>query len=598
MRWQDTTVNLRSAARARCLLGAGVALWLVAVSARPAPTIEQRRSDAEELVFLLQYIGGDYGTAVREGRIVDAREYAEMLQFVAAAKGRYADLRPEEPASAPIPAALSDLARRVRSLASAGEVRNLAMRLAARLADEMDVATSPARAPDPERGRSLYASDCAVCHGARGGGDGAVASQLDPPPTSFRDPRMNQVSPHQVFGAMLNGIPGTAMPSWRGARPPGDLWDIASFVMTLREGSVPRVPAPVAGSGSDPGLGPAREIEAAFERIAETVFPSVVGVSSYVPAPRAKAPRAGSPGWRAASRTVDRYPGYRRERAGSGFVISDDGFVLSCAYLIRVGPKGRPADVVDVELGDNVHYRARIVGLEPSIDLALLKIDASGPLHPATIGDSEAVRPGQWAIVLGDPPGVERNFAVGTIAALPERQCYQENLTSTLLQVTLIPDPGSFGGPVVNIRGEVVGLVTPRGAAHIGPGDRLYALPADLATTISDVLRERESRHSPWLGISVLELSAARRGPLSGPALTGVYVEDVFAPSPGARAGVRAGDVLVSLEGHRLFGVPDFQRWLYLLGIGRTITLEIAREGRVLKVKATIEERPAAVPPL
>jgi S1-C subfamily serine protease/mono/diheme cytochrome c family protein len=568
-----------------------------------------------------------------------------------------------------VPAALQDLTRRVRSLAPGEEVRTAATAIAARLAMELDVATSPDRTPDLDRGRAIYASDCAVCHGTRGGGDGEAAEPLDPPPISFRDRRMNLVSPHQVFGAMLNGVPGTGMPAWRGARPAGELWDAAFFVMTLREDFAPappsaplplslraladtsasdlldcfdeggtialaqidylrsRPPAPAAADlrpepepararpsvfgtpgrareepadgdprATDATLGPAREIEQAFERVARTAFPSVVGVSAYVLDASAKPPRAGAPGWRAASQDADPYPGYRRARSGSGLLITDDGFLLSCAHLVGGTGKKGAADIVDVELVNNVHCRARIVGLEPAINLAVLKIDSPVPLHAARIGVSDAVRAGQWAIVLGDPPGVERNFTVGTIAARPERDCYQENRTSTLFQVSMVPNPGSFGGPVVDIRGDVIGLVTPRDALQADEGDRVYALPADLAMTISEVLREKESQRSPWLGISVLELNAERRKQLSKPPLTGVLIEDVFAPSPASGAGVRAGDVLVSLDGNRLFSVPDFQRWLYLLGIGRTVTLEVSRDGRVLKPRVTITERPATVP--
>jgi S1-C subfamily serine protease/mono/diheme cytochrome c family protein len=645
-------------------------LVLAVGAAHPASTTQESRRGGEELVFLLQYIGVDYGAAVRDGQIVDAREYREMLGFVAEAQGRFAALRPGEPASAPVPAALEDLMRRVRSLAPAGEVRDAATALAARLAAEMDVVTSPDRTPDLGRGRAVYASDCAICHGARGGGDGEAAAQLDPRPTSFRDRRMNLIPPHQVFGAVLNGVPETAMPGWRGARPSDELWDVAFFVMTLREDFSPAPPAAplplslralsdtslvdlldrtgggaaassaqidylrshppsptaadlhpdgdavarararradgaasgVSASGSggpspaDPALGSVREIERAFERVAQTNFTSVVGVSSYVPAASSKAPRPGAPGWGAASQNADPYPGYRRARSGSGLLITDDGFLLTCAHLLTVGPKRAAADVVDVELVNNVHCRARIVGLEPTINLAVLKIEAPVPIHAAKIGDSDAVKAGQWAIVLGDPPGVERNFAVGTIAARPERDCYQENRSSTLFQVSMVPNPGSFGGPVVDISGNVIGIVTPRDGLQAAAGDRVYALPADLAMMISDVLREKESRRSPWLGISVLELNEARRKQITKPPLTGVVIEDVFAPSPASRAGVRAGDVLVSLDGNRLFSVPDFQRWLYLLGIGRTVTLEISRDGQILKPKAAIELRPSSIP--
>jgi S1-C subfamily serine protease len=119
----------------------------------------------------------------------------------------------------------------------------------------------------------------------------------------------------------------------------------------------------------------------------------------------------------------------------------------------------------------------------------------------------------------------------------------------------------------------------------------------DLVLNIYRALVVAESRRSPWLGFSVLELAVARRtreagGP--GPALprTGVYIDDLFEPSPASRAGIRTGDTLVSIDGHRLFSVLDFQKWLYLAGIGRTVRLEVFRDGSVVQRDVAIEERP------
>ncbi|HEX5044353.1 MAG TPA: PDZ domain-containing protein, partial [Candidatus Polarisedimenticolaceae bacterium] len=135
------------------------------------------------------------------------------------------------------------------------------------------------------------------------------------------------------------------------------------------------------------------------------------------------------------------------------------------------------------------------------------------------------------------------------------------------------------------IRGEVVGLTVP------GPGS-VNALPMDLVLTLYRALQIKESSRSPWIGISVLDLSAAVRRRLPSTPLTGVYIDDVFEPSPASRAGIRAGDVLTKMDEHRIFAVSDFQHWLYLLGIDATVRLEIFREGKTLVTEVRIEQRP------
>ena len=154
---------------------------------------------------------------------------------------------------------------------------------------------------------------------------------------------------------------------------------------------------------------------------------------------------------------------------------------------------------------------------------------------------------------------------------------------------------GGFGGPLVTIRGEVVGLTIPGEAQAGSPGSQrrpVNALPINLVMTIYRALKVKESERSPWIGISVLELDAALRGRIKSPALTGIYIDDVFDPSPASRAGVRVGDILTKMDDQPILGVSDFQTWLYLLGIDRSVTLEIVRGGKVLRKQVTIEQRP------
>jgi S1-C subfamily serine protease len=418
---------------------------------------------------------------------------------------------------------------------------------------------------------------------------------------------MDILSPHQIYGAINFGIDGTAMPSYLDALPSQQLWDIAFHVLTLRsDADAGRVMPEETADDSSTAL--AVQLQDAFTRVADEILPSVVSVTSFV-RHEGRSPQDEDESWTIGSDEARLYPGFRRLRSGSGFFVTEDGYLLSCHHIVT-RPDGETAEVIDVELPNGRHVLSRLVGAEPTINLAVLKLEIVSELRPpkvrpATIGDSDAVRVGHWSIAVGDPWGPSRTYAVGTLAAQPQRQCYQEQLTGTLMQSALSIHPESYGGPLVNIHGKVVGInVPPPGQTGLDAGlaarSSEFALPINLAMNIYEALKVSETKQSPWLGFSVLELAAAhRQQDRSGeqPALprTGVYIDDVFDPSPASRAGIRVGDSLVSFDGNRLFSVLDFQKWLYLSGAGRTVKLEIFREQKTLEKNVKIEERPKSV---
>jgi serine protease Do len=356
----------------------------------------------------------------------------------------------------------------------------------------------------------------------------------------------------------------------------------------------------------------ALQLQDAFADVAEQSAPGVVGITGFVRdvGGQAPAPRSDG-GWRAGSLEERLYPGFRRARSGSGFIVSGEGHILT-AHRLLVDDAGRLVDAVDVELHEGPRRIARIVGTEPTIDLAVLQLEdfrrtGVPELHPVRIGDSDAVRVGHWAIALGNPPGPGTTFAVGTVSSRPDRQCYQEERSATLLRASLGVSAGAYGGPLLNIEGEVVGMMISGPGADLAPlvapsAPLDFALPINLAMAIYEPLKVKESRRSPWLGFSVLELRTARRlrsGSSGGAGLpaSGVYIDDVFAPSPAAAADIRIGDTLISIDGNRLGSVGAFQKWLYLSGIGRTIRLEIFRDGKTIQKRVTVEERPEAALP-
>lgn len=652
---------------AALVLAAGVGAAPVSSPAAPPDALAARAAavpssadDGGRLVFLLEYVGIDYENAVRDGQVVDQAEYGEVIRLLQDLARSYAARKDH---SAAVATAITALQKDVERRAPADLVFAASRKLLPRLIASVGGVPGPSDPPNLASGRRLYETDCAPCHGETGAGDGPSSAGMDPPPTAFRGAFLERLAPRQVYNALSHGIGGTAMPSYAAAYDERQRWDVAFYVPTLRVGFAPAPPpagvapsldelasssnaellaflrkrdpaatpeqvdqlradvgvARVAAPGRAPGatapappaaeggLGVALQLQDAFTGVATRVFPSVVGVTGYVkdPAFSPEQKRAsGGPLWTSAGVDALRYPGYRPVRLGSGFVVDASGFVLSRDRLLR-DDTGELVALVDVELSDHTHRVADIVGSEPTLDLAVLRIaepsDGTSQQPPAArLGDSERLAIGHWLLALGDPPGAEQTLAVGIVAASPARQCYQQELSATMIQSSLVIPERALGGPVVDIEGRVVGLAIgePRTAAPI-PGNAAAGrvLPINLALNLFEALKVAHSTRSPWLGISVLELDRMRERvaadrPAAALPVNGIGIDDVFVPSPAAAAGVKPGDFLVELGGHPIQSVGDFQKWMYVLGIGTKVELGLVRDGQPVRVSATIEARP------
>ena len=568
-----------------------IALLLgVAVSALAAVSDDR---EAEKLVFLLHHVEQDYGRAVREGRVVNPAEYDEVLALVGSARARYLESEGGGTGTK-LGTGLGQLEAGIRDRAPAEQVNALIATVADAATEKGGGPASPKATPDPARGRELYLRDCAVCHGTTGAGDGRVAPGMNPSPGSLDDPATaNALSLRHVRGAIEFGIEGTAMPSHEDAYAAGEAWDVAAFVLTLKEKVERR-------SDGDLDLDAARRLERTFTRVAERVLPSVVGISLF--RRQAAVAQKGAdhgPGWQRDG-LDDLYPGYVRVRSRSGVLASDDGYVLTCGHLFEPSD-APPADtIIDIEVNGGQHFRAWIVGIEPTVDFAVLKVEAPIGLPPATLGDSDGVQTGRFAIAVGDPPGPELTFAVGTIAARAKEECYQDDRTSTLLQGSARIGAESFGGPLVDLDGRVLGITVPSGT-DLPHGERYegaaFALPIKLANTLFEALKIKQSTRSPWLGFAVRPLDWEQRRTMRAPQFGGIAIVNVFDPSPASRAGIRMGDLLMELDGNRINAVHDFQYWLYLSGIDKAVTLKLFRDGAFREVRTKIELRPLSAVP-
>jgi len=234
-------------------LAASVSIFLIFQNKKTSEPEEEYLSseeiDRQEFIFLLQYIGRDYQYAVEEGVIINEFEYREMIAFCQRAIDLYLTFQPNLHQNLAL-FQLQELRQMVYEKADRYLVWDLTKILIRDLTKELDMETCPATAPDIERGKNLYkAGGCDVCHGAGGAGDGRAAEWLEPGPGSFREAAaMNEATPYQFFNAIRLGVAGTAMPSYQEAFSPQEVWDIALYLMALRDNFNPHL------TGDSPGI--------------------------------------------------------------------------------------------------------------------------------------------------------------------------------------------------------------------------------------------------------------------------------------------------------------------------------------------------------
>lgn len=344
------------------------------------------------------------------------------------------------------------------------------------------------------------------------------------------------------------------------------------------------------------------QIDTARRALQEQVTPSIVTVNTYIKVPDG-VPFEGR--WQVADESP--FPGYAREKVASGILIDDRGTILCCRDPLTLGG-GTFAEIYEIDTPTGARFPCELIASEPTINLGILRVKLApgqtlGDLRPARIGTSDSVQLGDTVFAAADPFGSARTFAQGTVMALPTASCYQADLTGSFIHASMPIAPGAIGGALVNTAGEVVGVLVP--PPSLDPEAKpdphafvTYALQIDTALGVGKALIEKRSNHSPWVGFSVLsqdELKARLRDDAQFTALSkpaaGIFVDDVFDPSPAVKAGIRRGDFILSINGRPIASVVDFQQSLYYFS-GASVPIRFFREGKEINGMITIERRP------
>jgi serine protease Do len=316
-----------------------------------------------------------------------------------------------------------------------------------------------------------------------------------------------------------------------------------------------------------------------FADVVERINPAVVNIDAT--GPGGTAGRRRRPG-----DLFDRPDGSRsdgaRRGAGSGFIIDADGSILTNNHVID------GMERIVVKLSDGRSLRGRVIGADPDTDIALIKVDGQQGLPVAPLGDSATLRMGEWVCAIGNPLGYEHTVTVGVVSYVG-RKLFDPSLDN-YIQTDAAINFGNSGGPLINSRGEVIGInaaISSR-ASNIG-----FAVPISGASAILPQLRARGRVSRGYIGVALRDIDADLQSALNLPVNHGAIVQDVTDGSPADRIGLRPYDVILSFDGTDVANEDELIRSIAAKAPGGAVDLQVLRDGRQFGTTVKLAERPS-----
>ncbi len=269
-----------------------------------------------------------------------------------------------------------------------------------------------------------------------------------------------------------------------------------------------------------------------------------------------------------------------RQSLGSGFIISPDGYILTNNHVVD------EARDIKVALDDGRVLQARLVGRSPEIDVALIKIDATG-LAAAALGDSDAIEVGDWVMAIGNPFGLSHTVTKGIVSA--KGRVIGAGPYDDLIQTDAAINPGNSGGPLFNMQGQVIGINT----MIIAAGQNLgFAVPINMVKEILPALKTRGKPEMGYLGVSAQAVTPDIAAALHLAEPVGAIVTGVTRGGPADKAGLKRGDVIVAMDGRRIPDPAELPRMVAFGHIGKTVTFTVYRQGKAVEIRAVIKAMP------
>jgi len=272
----------------------------------------------------------------------------------------------------------------------------------------------------------------------------------------------------------------------------------------------------------------------------------------------------------------------RQMSLGSGFIIDREGLILTNNHVVE------NAEKIVVRLSDEREFEATVVGKDLKTDIAVIKINAKGDLPVAPLGDSRRLEVGEWIVAIGNPFGLEHTVTAGIVSAKGRR--IGAGPYDNFIQTDASVNPGNSGGPLINLRGEVVGINTAifsRGGGNIGIG---FATPINLVKELLPQLKSKGKVTRGWLGVAIQRVTPAIAESLGLDEASGALVANVLKDAPADRDGVKIGDVIIEFDGRKVNESNDLPIIVARTPVGKGVKVKVVREGKELVLSVTIGE--------
>jgi serine protease Do len=262
---------------------------------------------------------------------------------------------------------------------------------------------------------------------------------------------------------------------------------------------------------------------------------------------------------------------YRQSSLGTGFIIDKDGYILTNNHVVE------RTDEIKVRLANKKEYDAEIVGRDPKTDLALIRIDTKAPLTPLTLGDSDKLEVGEWVVAIGNPFGLDHTVTAGIVSA-KYRQLGAGSYDN-FIQTDASINPGNSGGPLLNTKGEVVGInsaIFSRSGGSVGIG---FAIPINMAKDLLPQLKKGKIDRG-WLGVMIQKITPELKDKLQLMDEKGALIADVTPSGPAEEAGLKRGDVIVSFDGKPVEKMNDLPYMVASTPIEKVVEVDVVRRGK------------------
>jgi len=376
-----------------------------------------------------------------------------------------------------------------------------------------------------------------------------------------------------------------------------------SAMMYVNHGGYPQI-SMAASDGKGGGLaGPdidsLERLNKAYEQIAGSVTPAVVNISTTQVVKTQGSPFGMDPFFRQFFGNIPGFnvPREQREHAlGSGVIVSPDGYIVTNNHVVR------NASDIKVMLNDRRSFTGKVVGADPQTDIAVIKIDAHS-LPTAPIGDSNDLKVGDTVMAFGNPFALNFTVTRGTVSALGRSNMgIEQNGFEDFIQTDAAINPGNSGGPLVNVRGQVIGINTAilsNGSGMGGEGGFMgvgFAIPSQMVQHVMNDLIKTGKVQRGYLGVTIGDLTDQMAKQFNVPDTSGALVQDVEKGGPADKSGLKAGDVIRTLNGQAVDSKGSLTAAVTNFNPGTTVTLGIIRDGKTMDVKVTLGERPANLP--